>query len=213
MPASALAFGISFALAASVPRADGALASQANGTAAWSGTDYFARMGMVTFARSAPPKWQDVTSRHESQVRANSVHWERLVSQFRHVDADQLLQRVNQQVNRARYVEDAANWRTRDHWATPQELLEKGGDCEDYAIAKYLILREVGVSPSHMQIAVSKTHAVLIVATQRGPVVLDSSRDRIRSLDARAAKKIVFAVNELSWAVNVGRNGYQLAWS
>ena len=55
-------------------------------------------------------------------------------------------------INRAadlaiRPVSDEVQWRVPDHWSTPFETLQSGqGDCEDYAIVKYLVLLRAGIS-------------------------------------------------------------------
>ena len=51
---------------------------------------------------------------------------------------------VNDYVNRVRYRDDRVNWGLRDYWAAPREFFARGGDCEDFAIAKYLSLRALG---------------------------------------------------------------------
>ena len=44
-----------------------------------------------------------------------------------------------------RYQTDIQLWKQNDYWATPLETLGRGfGDCEDYAIAKYISLRALG---------------------------------------------------------------------
>lgn len=49
---------------------------------------------------------------------------------------------VNSAWNGLRYISDSRNYGTKDHWATPAELISHGGgDCEDYALAKYATLR------------------------------------------------------------------------
>ena len=44
-----------------------------------------------------------------------------------------------------------------DYWATPVESLRKGeADCEDYAIAKYFTLRQLGVADDKLRITYYK---------------------------------------------------------
>lgn len=159
----------------------------------------------VTFSQSTPPKWQRMAMRHETQIAEGSRSWEKLLGRFTGVEELELLRHVNLEVNRAAYVPDAMNWRTPDHWGTPQELLERGGDCEDYAIAKYFLLRALSINPSHMQIAVDNAHAFLIVTTDAGAFVLDNRYSELRYLHADDLKEVVFTVNEFGWTVNVGR--------
>ncbi len=79
------------------------------------------------------------------------------------------LQAVNARVNRVPTRDDRDNYGVDDYWATPAEFFRRGGDCEDYAIAKYAILERLGWSPAAMWIVVlretviSPVHAVLMV--------------------------------------------------
>ena len=98
--------------------------------------------------------------------------------------SEQLIQ-VNRNVNETQYIEDVANWGEGDYWAAPAEFFAKGGDCEDYAIAKYFSLRELGVPAEQLKIVVlhdqqrRQTHAVLAVTWEDRTLVLDNLRNRI----------------------------------
>jgi predicted transglutaminase-like cysteine proteinase len=163
----------------------------------------------VTFTRSAPPRWSQVIARHRQQVSQSDEAWRKLVAPQDKADAIEVLKRVNKQVNRATYVSDEQNWGIPDYWATPQELMERGGDCEDYAVAKYLMLRELGVSASQLHIAVGVDHAFLVVMTEAGNLVLDNRDNELRQLQPRDFEDIVFTVNEAGWSVNVDRQKQQ----
>ena len=117
--------------------------------------------------------------------------------------SEQLIQ-VNRYVNEIQYVQDVANWGESDHWAAPAEFFANGGDCEDYAIAKYFLLRELGVPPEQLKIVVlhdrrrRQTHAVLTVTQDHRTLVLDNLRDRIvpwRELDHYLP---IYSLNERS---------------
>lgn len=92
------------------------------------------------------------------------------------------LTEVNRAVNRAiRYTSDIAQYGVLDYWSAPFEALASGrGDCEDYAIAKYAILREAGVSPDSMRLILLRDnlrredHAVLAVLEAGEWIVLDN---------------------------------------
>jgi predicted transglutaminase-like cysteine proteinase len=50
---------------------------------------------------------------------------------------------------------DAVQWGVVDHWSAPLETFTtQRGDCEDYAIAKYVALRAAGVAPEHVRLVV-----------------------------------------------------------
>ncbi|PHQ92501.1 MAG: hypothetical protein COB42_00965 [Sulfurimonas sp.] len=59
---------------------------------------------------------------------------------------------VNSWMNYIRYRSDKKIYGINDYWATMYEFVCKGmGDCEDYTIAKYYVLKELGVSPRRMK--------------------------------------------------------------
>ncbi len=94
-----------------------------------------------------------------------------------------LADKVNRSVNRrTRQISDLAQYRKDEVWALPTA---RGGDCEDLVLLKKLRLQEAGVPASALLIATvldlrGGRHAVLILRTQAGDVVLDSLDDRIR---------------------------------
>jgi len=69
-------------------------------------------------------------------------------------DANELkkLNLVNTWVNYVKYQSDKKIYGVSDYWATLYEFIGKGqGDCEDYTIAKYYILKELGVDPKKLK--------------------------------------------------------------
>lgn len=96
------------------------------------------------------------------------------------------VQRINREVNRAiRHREDSAVYGRPDQWA----LGEAGvGDCEDYALAKRAALVQAGVPARALSIALVETrrgesHAVLLIDTDKGALVLDNLSPWIRRWD------------------------------
>jgi len=69
---------------------------------------------------------------------------------------------INRAVNLAiRPMSDMAQYGIDDVWATPLMTFTSGaGDCEDYAIAKYVALREAGVAESDLRLVVVRDNAV-----------------------------------------------------
>jgi len=62
------------------------------------------------------------------------------------------LNTVNTWVNYIKYKSDEKLYGVRDYWATLYEFVGKGfGDCEDYTIAKYYILKELGINPKRLK--------------------------------------------------------------
>jgi len=59
---------------------------------------------------------------------------------------------VNRWVNYIKYKSDKSLYGVSDYWATLYEFVGKNsGDCEDYTIAKYYILKELGIDPRRMK--------------------------------------------------------------
>jgi predicted transglutaminase-like cysteine proteinase len=62
------------------------------------------------------------------------------------------LNTVNSWVNYIKYKSDKKVYGVSDYWATLYEFVGKGmGDCEDYTIAKYYILKELGIDPRRLK--------------------------------------------------------------
>ena len=97
---------------------------------------------------------------------------------------------VNRFLNGWRYRADMRNWGQRDYWATPLQFLRHSGDCEDYAIAKYVSLRQLGFAADQLRVVVLRdtmrelAHAVLAVYHEDEVYILDNlSRGVLRQAD------------------------------
>lgn len=113
--------------------------------------------------------------------------------------------RVNELMNEKPYIEDKKNWGQSDYWATPVEFMQRGGDCEDYAIAKYTALRMLGVPEERMRIAIVQDtlknipHAILIVYTEQGPYALDNQIKTLVDADGMHRYRPIFSINQKAW--------------
>ncbi|WP_439816908.1 transglutaminase-like cysteine peptidase [Zavarzinia sp. CC-PAN008] len=92
---------------------------------------------------------------------------------------------VHRLVNAVRYVSDGDNYGRDDYWATPRQFFYRGGDCEDYAIAKMWALLQLGFHPASMKVLVLRhagrgiDHAVLQVELDGSTYILDNEKARI----------------------------------
>ena len=146
--------------------------------------------------------------------------WSRLIELARDQAVPQQLSRINEFFNsRTVFSSDVEVWKQPDYWATPLETLVRGrGDCEDFAIAKYVSLIALGVPLSNLrliyvkaQIAgeggnVSQAHMVLgYYADPNGePYILDNLVSEIAPASARRDLVPVFSFNsEGLWAGGV----------
>lgn len=98
----------------------------------------------------------------------------------------QLARQVNRRINhRVRAIEDLRQYGQDEVWALPTS---RGGDCEDFALLKKRELIKAGVRAQDLLIATALdrrrgSHAVLILRTPQGDMVLDNLTDRILRWD------------------------------
>lgn len=89
---------------------------------------------------------------------------------------------INRAINLAiEPTSDFAQWGVADHWSAPLETFATGrGDCEDYAIAKYVALTAAGVDATDVKLVIVRNttahedHAVVAVRLDGNWVVLDN---------------------------------------
>lgn len=117
----------------------------------------------------------------------------------------EILDSVNKFFNRVRYMDDIKHWGQHDYWAAPIELVSSnGGDCEDYAIAKYYLLKELGVPIERLRITyvkalkLNQAHMVLAYYSTTGaePLILDNLDDQIRPASERTDLDPVYSFND-----------------
>ncbi len=91
---------------------------------------------------------------------------------------------VNRAINLAiKPMSDFAQYGTTDVWSSPLVTLAKGaGDCEDYAIAKFVALRQAGISPDDLRVVIlrdtvsGEDHAVAAARLDGRWLTLDNRR-------------------------------------
>jgi predicted transglutaminase-like cysteine proteinase len=137
--------------------------------------------------------------------------WKEFLAGLRGKSPAEQLAAVNSYANHKRYRTDKDNYGTGDHWATPGEFLSRGGDCEDYAIFKFLSLRYLGFSADSMRIVVlvdtrlKAPHAVLAVDMNDDVLVLDNQTNEIVSHKKIPQYVPVYSVNETGWWIHTPR--------
>ncbi len=115
------------------------------------------------------------------------------------------LSHINTFYNKILPVNDLQKYNADDYWATPKEFLIQGkGDCEDYALAKYFTLLELGIKKKNLFLSVVKVkneanyHMVLLFFKDKKsmPLVLDNLSSKVVSFNKR--KKLIpkFIFNE-----------------
>ena len=89
---------------------------------------------------------------------------------------------INRAINLAiRPTSDLAQWGVIDRWSAPLDTLTTGlGDCEDYAIAKYVALTEAGVAAEDVRLVIVRDlgvggdHAVVATRLDGDWIILDN---------------------------------------
>jgi len=162
---------------------------------------------LKTGTASSEPGWE------ERRLEA----WQALIAHNQAGSELARVRRVNEFMNQMRYVEDRVNWGTPDYWATPREFVAaNGGDCEDFAIAKYFTLRTMGIPDRRLKMvyAVSRprgeSHMVLYYYPRNRPtpLVLDNRENRLLQAVARTDLHPVYSFNRQGYWLS-GTDGSQ----
>jgi predicted transglutaminase-like cysteine proteinase len=157
-------------------------------------------------ARRAAAKWREVLARIDAEEETlaacradldacspSARRLLQLVELGRQRAGRARLGEVNRAVNLSiRATSDWSQYGVDDFWSAPLATIEKGaGDCEDYAILKYLALREAGISPDDLRLLIVSyprrrtMHAVLAVHWDEEWLLLDNlTMVMVNSLEA-----------------------------
>lgn len=141
-----------------------------------------------------------------------------LHGELRPADDITRLRAVNDFYNqRIEFKDDLEVWSMTDHWATPLEMFDKGaGDCEDYAIAKYLSLLALGLPNAKLRLVYVRAtlpgtgavqaHMVLAYheSPMAEPLILDNLIHDVRAASRRPDLAPVFSFNSVGLWQGVG---------
>ena len=160
--------------------------------------------------------WQDTLDRHQTEREAlrrclgDATACTRRLRGLRHIllkgselSREQQIRLVNRYINKQRYVDDRISSRSGagNQWETLAEFLHSGGDCEDFAVAKYFILREFGVDAENMRIVIGRErqraahHAMLAIKLDEDVWLLEND-NTIRRNGNQDINRFVYAINE-----------------
>ena len=122
--------------------------------------------------------------------------WRELVSKGKHAhwDEQKVLTEVNRFFNQLTFLNDVVLWGRNDYWAAPMEFLGAGGgDCEDYSIAKYFTLLELGVPDEKLRMVYVKSLTYqqfhMVVAYYPTPAAVPLILDNIDGIIKPATKR------------------------
>jgi len=166
---------------------------------------------------SAFTKWNDLWPRYEEQHEAAldacgddetcaARQWETLLESLEDKPLREQMAVINAHFNAVPYIEDSSNFGMDDYWQTPYEFMNSGGDCEDYAIAKYISLKRLGVPESAMRIMIVQDqnlggimHAVLEVRHDGQRYVLDNQASTVTRQRDIFHYRPIYAINSANW--------------
>lgn len=166
-------------------------------------------------------QWQQAIERHSRMLSGTlppcdidekticmspSTPWDLLVEQFRELPKGRQLIQVNKLLNQVQqYVLDPINWKREDYWASPAQFFNKGGDCEDFSILKYFVLKDLGWRDEQLRIVVvhdnsrDLPHAVLAVSYKDREFILDNQIDVVVQHSRILHYRPIYSVNQNSW--------------
>jgi predicted transglutaminase-like cysteine proteinase len=169
-------------------------------------------------------KWVSVQRRYEHEktlspetcsdnacgrlIKAKAM-WDENLALMKDMDLPKKMEAVNNLINQIRYMPDSRLYGKSDYWATPFEMVEKwGGDCEDFSIAKYYALKQLGVDPSSMRMAMVQdlnlggiVHEVLLVRVGKKQFMLDNQVKKVTSVQDIMHYRPIYGINEQDWVL------------
>lgn len=130
--------------------------------------------------------------------------WFKVLSEASTASEKEKLLKVNNFFNLFHFVDDSKLWGESNYWATPMEFIgANGGDCEDFSIAKYFTLLQLGVQEDKMRITMVKATTVnqyhMVLAYYETPssipLVLDNLDHAIKPATQRKDLLPVYSFN------------------
>lgn len=168
-------------------------------------------------------KWTDTLERYSGEepeelqvcqvTPTNQCHlarWRIFLKQILTKPKREQLDLVNAYLNQWLYVIDPVNYGVKDYWATPKQFMQRSGDCEDYAISKFMSLAHLGFPKADMRVLVlqdlnlSTAHAVLLVELDGEVLMLDNQISTVISAERVKHYKPIYSINEEAWWLHRG---------
>ena len=151
-------------------------------------------------------KEQDVLGRCRAEsgsCPSYAAQFLRLINAVQSKSNRAMLDEANRGVNMAiRYLNDLSHHGEADRWSAPLATFATAkGDCEDYAIAKYVVLREAGFPRENLRLvlvrdrAVRQDHAVLAARLDGHWLILDNRLSELVADTDASSFTPLFAIN------------------
>lgn len=161
---------------------------------------------------SAFKKWMVMIDRFEAPLQSSDstsagvAEWKKEIASLQGLSRREQIKRVNDFLNNIDYVDDRTAYGESGYWgATPERFFNGGGDCKDYAIAKYVSLKALGFTDRELRVAVVQdkqkdiAHAILIFYSGDEGYVLDNQNKQIEPIEAVNRYSPYFSINQSAW--------------
>lgn len=177
----------------------------------------------IAKASSLPTNKKVVTAlktNYGQRAEQRGKAWLKIIDESGDLTNQEKLEKVNTFFNYFRFVDDMQLWGEKNYWATPIEFVGvNGGDCEDYSIAKYFTLLELGVPDTKMRITMVKAlrlnqyHMVLAYYETPAsvPIILDNLDGAIKPANKRTDLLPVYSFNGTQLWLNKEKGRGKLA--
>lgn len=172
---------------------------------------------LITGCASTPDP-EPHTSGIDEATHERLSEWQTVIKDHRGESERRQLEAANDFINQFDFVDDIIHWGEKDYWATPlQTVVTAGGDCEDFAIAKYFTLDEMGMDTEKLRLTYVKSltlnQAHMVVSyyprPEQTPLVLDNLDPVIRPASERDDLLPVYSFNgEGLWLAKQGESQY-----
>ena len=146
--------------------------------------------------------------RYGERAAQTIAAWRQLIEETRALPDNDKVNKVNTFFNRRiQFKSDMEVYHVEDYWATPLEFMGNGaGDCEDFAISKYMTLQMLGITNEHLRLVYVRykvgntapiAHMVLGYYPQptEEPLILDNLISSVRPASMRSDLTPVFSFN------------------
>lgn len=152
-------------------------------------------------------KWLEIIKQENPEYMKRLLRNENnhVLANFSNQSVSETLLKVNHYVNKTTYISDLNLWGEDDRWSSPEEFLERGGDCEDFAIAKYFLLKAAGIPKDSMRLVMVKDtqkdllHMVLTVAHEGNNYILDNLSNEVLIDTKISHYQPVYSLSETAW--------------
>lgn len=132
-----------------------------------------------------------------------SKKWQILTNLIRDQKPYVQLNLTQQFINTLPYHSDEELYMRNDYWAFAGEFLRNGGDCEDFAIAKYRLLIDAGFDPQRLRVALvtnketQEPHAILAARLNGKTYILDNQRQGLSVEKDLSHYQVIYSLNQI----------------